>query len=134
MTTIAEVRPALADALAQIPGWRVTPYVGAAINAPMLKVSRPAFDPRMVFGQAKAKRSFTVTAYVTMGAIEHGEQLLDALCELTGETSLIAAVQDGANWSVDVDYAVVTNVGEVTAAEIAGAEYLVCPFEIEVVW
>lgn len=132
--TISDVRTALADVLGQIPDWRVTPYVGTQVNPPVLKVSRPAFDPRMVFGQSKAAHKFVVTAYVTIGAAEQGEQLLDTLCELTGATSLIAVVQNGALWSVDVDYCAVTNVGEVTAAEIAGAEYLVCPFEIEVVW
>ena len=132
--TIYDVRTALADVLGQIPDWRVTPYVGTQVNPPVLKVSRPSFDPRMVFGQAKAAHKFVVTAYVVMGAAEQGEQLLDSLCELTGATSLIATVQNGDLWSISVDYCSVTNVGEVTAAEIAGAELLVCPFEIEVVW
>ena len=51
----------------------------------------------------------------------------------TGTVSLIAAVQNGANWSVSVDYAVVTNCGEVQVIQwIDGVDYLAVQFQIEV--
>jgi len=134
VTTIAEVRDGLAVALGALDGWRASAYVGDQINPPCLKVARPAFDPRMVFGGSKAAHTFRVHAYASRGATEANEKILDALCEPSGYGSLLEAVQTGTNWPVTVDYAVVTNVGEVGLAEIAGVEYLTCPFDIEVVW
>lgn len=132
--TIADVRDGLATALETIDGWRAGAYVGDMINPPCFKVARPAFDPRMVFGGAKATHTFRVHAYTSRGATEANEKALDALCELSGSGCVIAAVQTGTNWPITVDYAQVTQVGEVGLAEIAGVEYLTVPFDIEVVW
>lgn len=142
MTTIAGVRADLANVLSTIDGWSVsniagTPsgYIGDQLNTYSFKVGRPAFDPRLVFSQAKSSHAFTVTAYAPRTPAELSEAALDALCELTGTGSLIATVQDGTNWTVTVDYAVVTNCGEVQVATwIDGVEYLACQFQIEVVW
>jgi hypothetical protein len=142
MTTIAEVRTDLALVLSNIPGWSVanlngtaSGYIGDQLNTYSFKVGRPAFDPRMVLSQAKAQHTFTVTAYAPRATPEVSEAALDGLCELTGEGSLIATVQDGDNWSVTVDYAQVTQCGEVQVATwIDGVEYLACQFQIEVVW
>ena len=136
MTTIADVRTDLVNVLANIPGWSTSNgYVGDQLNTYGFKVSRSAFDPRMVFSQAKATHQFTVAAYAPRATPEVSEAALDALCELSGEGSLIATVQDGTNWSVTVDYAVVTNCGEVQSITwIDGVEYLAVQFTIEVCW
>lgn len=136
MTTIADVRTDLVNVLANIPGWSTSNgYVGDQLNTYSFKVSRSAFDPRMVFSQAKATHQFTVAAYAPRATPEVSEAALDALCELSGEGSLIATVQDGTNWSVIVDYAVVTNCGEVQSITwIDGVEYLAVQFTIEVCW
>jgi hypothetical protein len=135
VTTIAEVREALSDALATIPGWSASPYIGDQVHTYMFKVARPAFDPRMVMSQAKSSHTFTVTAYAPRATPEASEAALDALCELTGSGSLIAAVQDGDNWSATVDYAQVVSCGEVQVAQWTdAAEFLACQFQIEVVW
>ena len=136
MTTIADVRTDLVNVLANIPGWSTSNgYVGDQLITYSFKVSRSAFDPRMVFSQAKATHQFTVAAYAPRATPEVSEAALDALCELSGEGSLIATVQDGTNWSVTVDYAVVTNCGEVQSITwIDGVEYLAVQFTIEVCW
>jgi hypothetical protein len=136
MTTIAEVRADLVNVLETIPGWSTANgYIGDQLNTYSFKVGRPAFDPRMVFSQAKAVHQFTVTGYAPRATPELSEAALDALCELSGEGSLIAAVQTGSNWSVTVDYAVVTNCGEVQSVTwIDGVEYLAVQFTIEVCW
>lgn len=137
MTTIAEVRADLANVLATIPGWTVqNAYVGdMAPHAYSFKVARPAFDPRMVLQQAKAAHTFNVTAYAPRATPEVSEARLDELCDLTGTGSLIATVQTGSNWTVTVDYAQVVQCGEVQAVTwIDGVDYLVCQFQIEVVW
>lgn len=136
MTTIYEVRQGLADALSTLPGWRASAYVGDQLNPPQIKVTMPAFDPRMVFGQSKAAHTFRCYAYAPRAASESSERLLDELAEPTGVGSLIAAVQTSGNWTVSVDYAVVTNVGEITVTQFGtdAAEYFVRPFDVEVVW
>jgi len=141
MTTIIEVSDDLQTVLQLVTqrvdvgsNWRATGFIGEGINAPVLKVARDAFDPRYVFGQSKAEHTFTVTAYVNRSAGESGERDLAALCELSGNGSVIARIQTGANWSVTVDHAQVVNVGKVEPVEVGGAEYLALPFQVKVVW
>jgi hypothetical protein len=99
-------------------------------------VARPEFDPRMVMSGAKCQHTFTLTAYASRAASELSEESLDALCELSGTGSLIAAVQDELNWTVTVDYAQVVRCGEVYVATFGGGttEFLACSFDVEVVW
>lgn len=136
MTTIYDARQGLTDALSTIPDWRASPYVGEQVNPPMIKVTMPAFDPRYVMGESKARYTFRCYAYYARVAAEAAEKALDALAEPTGTGSLIAAVQTGTNWSASVDYAMVTNVGEISVTSFGtdAAEYFVRPFDIEVVW
>ena len=80
--------------------------------------------------------TFRCAAYAKRVESATSEQALDALAELSGDGSFIAAVATSDNWSVTVDYAQVVNVGEVAVTTFGqdGAEYLVCPFDVEVVW
>ena len=136
MTTIAEVRDNLADICSTLTGWYGTTYVGDQINPGAIVVSRPAFDPRMVFSQVKAEHDFRLVAYAARGGSQASEAALDALCELSGDGSLIAAVQLSTNWTVTVDYAEVVLCGEVALTMFGAdaAEYLACPFDVKVVF
>jgi hypothetical protein len=136
MTTIYEVRQGLSNALGTVPGWRSSPYVGEQVNPPMFKVTMPAFDPRYVMGETKARYTFRCYAYYTRVAADAAERALDELAEPTGAGSVIAAVQTSTNWTITVDYAQVTNVGEITVTSFGtdAVEYFVRPFDIEVVW
>ena len=136
MTTLATVRSDLETVLANISGWRVSGYVGNGVVPPHLVVTRKAFDPRLTFGGTKATHKFMVVAYMPAATPIESEKALDALAEPTGTGSLIATVQTGSNWSVTVDYAQVTEVGEVGITQFGtdAAAYLACPFEIEVMW
>ena len=136
MTTIQDVREALATAVGAIDGWRADAYVGEQINPPQIKVSMPAFDPRLVFGQSRVTYTFRCFAYYTRAAGDAGERELDALAAMTGAGSFIEAVQESDNWTATVNYAVVTNVGEVSVTQFGtdSAEYFVRPFDVEVCW
>ena len=141
MTTIAEVRAGLVVAINTGLGgtpWYAAAYVGEQVNPPEIKVSLPAFDPRFVFGEAKKSVTFRVTAYATRAGGDASEILLDALCEPTGTTgSLIGAVQTSTNWAITVDFAQVTQVGEIGVTTYGTndvAEYFFRPFDVEVVW
>lgn len=136
MTTIAEVRQNLAEIADSLDGWYGRMYVGDAGDKRVIRVFRPEFDPRMVFGGGKYQMTFRCVAYAARIDADASEQALDALAELTGDGSFIAAVQDSDNWSVTVDYANVTNVGETSVTNFGdeGVQYLACQFDVEVVW
>lgn len=131
MTTIAEVRSQLATIVDGITDWRGEAYIGEQVNPPVVKVSRPAYDPRFVHSGARAAYTFRLVAYYKRAAGDLGEAQLDALAPL-----LIDEVQDGTNWgAVDVDYASVTQVGEVAVVEwLDSAQYFALPFDVEVVF
>jgi len=135
VTTIAEVRQNLADIAETIDGWVGSKYVGDSVDTRTIKVFRPEFDPRMVFGQGKTQLTFRCVAYTKRIDSSASEEAIDALAELSGDGSFIVAVQTSTNWDVTVDYASVTLVGE-TSLTVSGdgIEYLSCPFEVEVVW
>jgi hypothetical protein len=134
VTTIAEVRQNLADIADTLHGWHGSTYVGDSVVAGAIKVFRPEFDPRVVFGGGKMRLTFRCVAYAKRIDSSASEAALDALAELDGDGSFIGAVQSSDNWDVVVDYAAVTNVGEVGVVPIDGIEHLACPFEVEVVW
>ena len=135
MTTIAEVRQNLEDIAGLVDGWVGSRYVGDSVDTRTIKVFRPEFDPRVVFGGGKMQLTFRCAAYAKRIDATASEEALDALAELSGTGSFIAAVQDSTNWTVTVDYASVVLVGEVVVSTFGdGVEYLVCPFDVEVVW
>lgn len=135
MTSIADVRAELANIAGAIGDWSGNGYVGDTVTAGTIKVFRPEFDPRVVFGGGKMMLTFRCVAYAKRIDSAFSEEALDELAELTGDGSFIAAVADSDNWSVTVDYAQVVNVGEVAVANWGdGTEYLVCPFDVEVCW
>lgn len=137
MATLAQIRADLASVLETIPGWNVNNgYIGDQVLQYSFKIARPAFDPRMVFSEAKKSVTFTVTAYAPRIPAEEAEAAIDALCEPSGSGSLIAAVQTGSNWSQTIDYAQVVSCGETQVIVWAqdSVEYLGAQFQIEVVW
>lgn len=136
MTTIATVRDGIAKAITNGCGLRAVPYVSDNVAHPVAHVYRSEFDPRMVLGQAKAAYPFRVRVFVGRTAERAAQVRLDELCEVDGPTSLTAAVQDESNWPSGglVDYAVVTNIGEVQLVTVAEEVLMAVDFDIEVVF
>lgn len=133
--TVNQVRQALADAITAGTDLRATPIVQDQIVAPIAVVARQAFDPRYIFSQAKAAYQFTVTVYADRTNERTAQNELDYYAEISGDGSVVAAIQNGDNWGdTDVDYAQVTNIGEVFVANISGADYLALRLDVEVVW
>lgn len=134
MTTTAEVREALALAGSYC-GREVKPYAQSTVNAGSGYVMRREFDPRMVFGGTKVTYPFMVRFYFLAVSVESAQQDIDTLCDVAGDGSFRAAVQNGENWPADlVDYAQVTNVGEINDSTVDGTNYFTVDFDIEVVW
>lgn len=132
MPTIAQVRDGLADAITAGCGLRASGYMTDNVPHPVAHVFRGEMDPRMVMGKAKAAYPFIARVFVGRAAEVAAQKRLDELTEPTGAGSLVAAVEDGDNWSVDVDYAVVTSIGAVQNVLIADESVLFVDFEIEV--
>ena len=134
MPTVAQVRDELADVITTGAGLRATPLVQDTLIAPIAVVSRRPFDPRMVLQQAKAAYQFTVTIYVDRTDERAAQRALDTYCELSGTGSVIAAIQTGSNWSVTVDYAQVTQIGDVVPVVAGESNYLIVQLDVEVVF
>lgn len=134
MTTIADVRGALKTCVETISGLRGAAYIQDAINPPIVHIVPLAFDPRLVFSQAKNAYPFQLRVYVARAPADQNQALLDGYREVSGATSITAAVQNGANWAVTVDYASVTQIGPVGVADISGVPYLYLEIDVEVVW
>ena len=134
MPTVTEVRDQLADIITDHAGLRAVPLVQETMIPPIAIVTRRAFDPRLVFTQSKAAYLFTVTIYVDRTVERSAQIKLDEYCELSGNDSVTAAIQNGANWTLAVDYAQVTQIGEVQAVAIAESNYLAVALDVEVVF
>jgi hypothetical protein len=137
--TVAQVRQALADACATVSGLRSAPYMPDQINPPVAVVTPGDFDPRLTLGETKSQRQFVVSVYTGRTAETAAQKLLDSYCELSGATSVIAAIQgsaglNGATGGTYADYAEVTNVSALKVSTIGLTEYLLVDFEIEVVF
>lgn len=134
MPTVQDVRSGLADAIA-VTGLRSAPMWQDTFTAPIAIITRREFDPRLVFRSAKAAYQFTITIYADRTNERTAQVLLDDYCELEGVGSVVAAVQDDANWlTVDIDYCQVTNIGEVVAVSQGESNYLSVPIDVEVVF
>ena len=133
MPTVTEVRDTLATAITNGAGLRAAPLMQDTMVPPIAIVERQAFDPRLVFAQGKAAYQFTVRLFAGRTNERAAQEALDGWCEISGTGSVIAAIQNDANWgATDVDYAVVTNVSEVQAAAVAESVYLTVELTVEV--
>jgi hypothetical protein len=134
MPTVQDVRSALADAIA-VTGLRSASMWQDTFTAPIAIITRREFDPRLVFTSNRAAFQFTVTIYADRTNERTAQILLDNYCELSGAGSIVAAIQDDANWSsVDIDYVQVIRIGEVTASSQGESNYLTVPIDVEVVF
>jgi hypothetical protein len=106
------------------------------VPAPCAVIFREEMDPRMVFSKASAVYNFNVRVFVGRVAEKAAQQKLDTLTEATGDGSLVAAVEDEANWPANlVQYASVTRIGAVPqSAAVADETFLSVDFDIEVVF
>lgn len=134
--TIAAVRSALSDAVGAITGLSASPYMVDNVNPPHAVVLQGGFDPRMVLSQTKAPREFTVRLFASRVAEVAGQKLLDTFCELSGATSVIAAIQGDSslNGGATADYAEVQEVSALQVVTVGGIDYLAVDFTVEVVF
>lgn len=134
-TTIAQVRDELATILSTIQGLTGFAYLSDVLNdLPAAHVAMPAYDPRLVLGGSKQQYQFRIDIYAHRALELDAQKKLDALREPSGATSIVEAVQDSDNWSVDIDYAQVTSVGEIGSINVAGVDYMGFTVDVEACW
>lgn len=134
--TVAAVRQAIADACATVTGLHAAAYVPDQINPPQAVVGTVEFDPRMVFAEGKCERQIRVTVYVNRTNETAAQKLIDTYTELSGSTSLIAAIQGAAalqNGST-ADYVTVTNIRGPIPATVGDIKYLIIELDLEAVF
>ena len=133
MTTIAEVRDGIAEAITSQTGLRTMAYLGSSIPHPCAHVRVGAYDPRYVLGRAKAEYPVYVTVFVGPTAERSAQIRCDEIREPSGDKSIVAALETAPDY-VDIDYASVTLVGEPGEVAIAEEVLMTVEFEIEVVF
>lgn len=134
MTTMRDARYALAEAIENGADVRASAYQADNVNAPCAHVFRRSMDPRMVFSGAKSTYLLGVRLFASRMAEVDAQELLDEWTEPAGSTSVVAAIQNGANWAVDVDYAQVTQIGDVQQLTIGDETFLIVDLDVEVVY
>ena len=135
MTTIAQVRDSLAKAVATT-GLRCDPYASDNYAAPCAQVVRNPMVPHMTLGavsDTKHAYQFQVLVFVNRESEVAGQKLLDKWCDLSGDSSVVAAIENGNLWIATVDYARVTRIGQ-TLEYPRQPALLVVAFDVEVCW
>lgn len=130
--TIAAVRNAMKTAIETVSGLRAFDYIQDSIEAPCAHVVPLDFDPRMVLGESKAEYQFQIRIYAARAAAQQNQILLDGYREVSGPTSVTAAVQGNSTLNAVVDYSQVSRIGEVSVVEISGVPYLYLEIDLEV--
>lgn len=137
--TIAQVRQALSDAADGLSDLRAAPYMPDQINPAQAVVLAGDWDPRYVMAEGKTKREFIVRVFAGRTADTAAHKLLDTFSELSGATSMVAAIHastglNGANGGTYADYAEVVGVSGVLTVTVGTIDYLAMDWTTEVVF
>lgn len=131
--SIASVRTALATALRTIPGLHVSEYMTDEILPPHAMFDY-SIEPHMVFARGADVYRFTIQVFCSRSSDVPSQKFLDTLRDPSTSSGLIQTVEENATLAAAVDYARVTSVGQIQlAAPRPNVEYLMVPFEVEVV-
>lgn len=131
--TLATARAGLATAVSTIVD--CSTYKRDQINPPCADVTPGEWDPRFVMGEGRTARPLIVTVYAGRTDEAEAQEALDSYVEMTGDTSLIAAIQDednAMNNGTTADYAVVTDVSELLVVTIGAIDYIAIRLTVEV--
>lgn len=130
--TIEDVRTAIADACATIPGWRAQPYVRDQVSGPEVQVAQGRIIYDATMGREGDEYHYTLTAFVQRDNERAAQMLLQNLCEPAGDGSLKTVLEADTRLKEVVDYLRVTDVSEVRQVVIGTVGYLTVEFEIEI--
>lgn len=141
--SLNEACAALASAIKTGTEIRAKGYVDDQINPPEAQVYSREYDPRMVFGRGDSygptTYSLGVRVYVARNDARAAQKALRDLMETKGTDSVLAAIEDGSNWTgVTIHSAEVTGIGQPFAftlpADDATLSYWAVDFDVDVIW
>jgi hypothetical protein len=93
MTTPTELREAIAEKLATIPGLRALPYVPATPAPPMAAVGQWTAEYDTTLARGYDTYRFTVRLFVAPVSDRASQELLDSFCASSGTNSVKAALE-----------------------------------------
>lgn len=135
MTTIAQVREALASVIKANTDLTTHPYVVNPITPPMAWVNRQTMDPDTVFTRGTNTYQFRVTVFANRVDERSAQIALDEFCAMAGDKSIRVAVDTEDNWPDGlVHYAKVTAIGGAYVFRMAEVDYLASDIDVEVVF
>lgn len=143
MPSIDEVCVAAAAAVGGIDGLRAKGYADDQINPDEIQIYTRPYDPRMVFGRGAdyGKTTYQLGArlFTSRQSARAAQKKLRNYMEPTGAGSVLAVLEDDANWSEDVDDVTVTDVGQPFEYEIQTdtgviVAYWAVDWFFEVIW
>ncbi len=136
MATLAELRDAIANAVASIDGLRATALITDQINPPQAVVYRKATTYDEVQhgpGEASAGTwAFGILVYVQRTDERSSQNLLDEYAEPTGDKSIKTAVETDAALAAICDYVLVTDAGAVLVTTVGQIDYITEEFSVEI--
>lgn len=134
--TIAAKRTALAEAVATlrtvVPGWKVTDKVPDQVNPPHAVVFRNdvVYD-RYLGDEHGDLLNFVVKVYVQRTTEAKGQELLDALVEPTGPTSMKVAIESNDALLALCGSAGVVGAGPVMETKVGDVSYLTVEWAVQ---
>lgn len=134
MTTIAEVRDGIAQAITEGTGLRTMSYVSSSVPHPCAYVRFGPYDPRLVLGRGTVEYQVFVTVFLGPVSERAVSLRADRIREMTGDESIVAALESTTLLPAGVHYATVTMVGAPEEAVVAEEALMTVEFEIEVVF
>jgi hypothetical protein len=132
LTTIEEVRVALADACQSIEGWRAQPYIRDQVSAPEIQVARGAIVYDVAMGHDNAGFEFRLTAYVARDNEVAAQRMMQNLCEPAGPGSLKKVLEADETLRALVDIIRVQTASEDGSVVVGAIAYLFVEFTVEV--
>ena len=132
--SIADVTEALANVIGQVPGLQAQSFVSDVVNAPEAQIFLRPFDPRYTFGDQTRRYTLGVRVFVPRTDPRSAQLTLWGFMEPSGSTSVRARIEDSGAWSVEVDYAEVTNVGQPFELVLEQGVFWCVDFDVDVVW
>lgn len=131
--SISQIRAALAQNMAAVPGLRVSSYIPDNPNPPIAVVSPPSIKYEQSFGRGLNQYDFQIVLLATRADERTGQDLIDGYCEPTGSTSVRAAIESDRTLGGLVDDLHVTDMTGVSPTTLAdGQVYLTATWVVQV--
>ena len=135
MASIDDTAHTLAGVVGLVPGLRCKGFIDDKINPPEAQVFTRDFDPRLTLGGSPSRQvEFGVRVFVRRTDARTAQAELRGYMEQAGSTSIRATIEDADNWDGQVDYVVVTNIGQPFEAELPDQIYWAVDFDVDIVW